>query len=29
MADNIEASSGIFNVKLARNGAGLGVTITG
>lgn len=29
MADSVEASSGVFNVKLAKSGAGLGVTITG
>lgn len=29
MPDTIEASSGVFNVKLAKTSAGLGVTITG
>ncbi|XP_052750796.1 glutamate receptor-interacting protein 1 isoform X2 [Galleria mellonella] len=29
MANTIEASSGVFNVKLAKTTAGLGVTITG
>lgn len=29
MADSVEASSGIFNVKLAKSEAGLGITITG
>lgn len=29
MPNTIEASSGVFNVKLAKTTAGLGVTITG
>lgn len=29
MPNTIEASSGVFNVKLAKTSAGLGVTITG
>lgn len=29
MPNTIEAASGVFNVKLAKTSAGLGVTITG